>query len=231
MTLLTIVQDASVLAGLPKPSYVVASNDPGTVAIFAMVNQIGRELMRKHTWQALQTEKTFTTLAQAEQTGAIEADFDRFINETMFNRTQNRRVYGPLSAQEWQQRQAGSFAGVTDYYRQRGDAIIMSPTPTAGDTVAYEYISKFWVTGDKVAMTADADTAILDENLLTLGATWRYLKSKGMDYAEDFRTYEIEVANAIAKDGGKATVDFGVPSSSYGPVPPRLYDGQLISEA
>jgi hypothetical protein len=32
---------------------------------------------------------------------------------------------------------------------------------------------------------------------------WRWKKEHGLEYAEDFRTYEGEVANALGRDGGK----------------------------
>ena len=211
MTLLTIVQDAMVEVGLSKPAAAIASTDPGVVATISMVNQTGLELMRRVEWQALQTETTFTSLAQASQTGAVPADFDRFINETFWNRTLKRQVAGPLTPKQWQARQASSIGGITDFYRQRGSAILIDPVPSAGNTMAFEYVSKYWVGGTKVAMTADSDTSLIDENLLKLGAIWRYLKSRNMDYAEEYRTFETEVLNAAAKDGGKGVMSLNGP--------------------
>lgn len=203
MTYLSIVQDALVLAGIPRPSGVISSTDPAVNSMAAMVSQTGRELVRRHEWQVLQTEKTFTAIAQAEQTSAIPSDFDRFINKTFYNRTACLRLFGPLSAQKWQRRQALTTAGIYGYFRQRGNSILISPDPTVGHIMAYEYITKNWVNGDKSSMTIDSDTSLFDENLLMLGALWRFLKSRGMEYAEDFRTYETEVENAKANDGGR----------------------------
>lgn len=224
MTLLTTIQGAMVEVGLPKPSFAIASTDPGVVAMISMVNQTGLELMRRVQWTALQTEKTFTSVAQAIQTSAIPTDFDRFINESFWNRTERRQVAGPLTPQEWQMRQASSIGGITDFYRVRGTDILIDPVPTAGQTMAYEYISKYWVSGSKVAMTADSDTALIDENLLKLGGIWRYLKSRNMDYAEEYRTFETEVLNAAAKDGGKGTLRFNRPRNQS-PMAPYAPEG------
>ena len=209
MTYLSIVQDALVLLGLPKPGSVASSSDPAVLSMGAMVNQTGKELMHRHAWEALQTEKTFTTVAQAVQTDAIPSDFDRFINNSLYNRTQRRRLFGPLSPQKWQRRQALTTAGIYGYFRQRGGSLLIDPVPTAGETIAYEYVTKNWVTGDAASMTVDIDTALIDENLLMLGAIWRFLDARGLEYAERFRTYEIEVGNAWAKDGGKDSVNMG----------------------
>lgn len=226
MTLLTIVQDAMVEVGLPRPQYAIVSTDPGVIAMISMVNQTGTHLMRRHAWTALQTEKTFTSVALASQqtASAVPTDFDRFINESFWNRTKTRQVRGPLSPQEWQQRQASPIGGITDYFRMQGGQIYIYPTPEAGWSMAYEYVSNYWVAGSKAAMTADSDTALVDENLLKLGAIWRYLKSRSMDYAEEFRSFEQETETAIAKDGGKETLRFRG-NRPTGPSAPTAADG------
>ena len=224
MSLLTITQDVMVEVGLSRPAAAISSTDPGVVATISMINQTGLELMRRFEWQALQTEKTFTSVAQASQTSAVPTDFDRFVNESFWNRTQKRQVAGPLTPQQWQSRQASSIGGITDFYRMRGSAILIDPVPSAGNTMAYEYISKYWVGGTKVAMTADSDTSLIDENLLKLGAIWRYLKSRNMDYSEEYRTFETEVLNAAAKDGGKGVLSLAAPRSRN-PLAPYAPEG------
>jgi hypothetical protein len=227
MTLLSVTQDAMVRCGLSKPSYAVASTDPNVVEMISLVNQTGKHLMRRHAWQALQTEKTFTTTATETQSGAVPTDFDRFIDETFWNRSKKRRVFGPLTVNEWQARQASTVGGITDYFRMRGSALLFNPVPSAGDTMAYEYVSKWWVAGDKDAATADSDTFLVEENLLTLGATWRYLKLHGMDYAEEFREFEFETETAISHDGGKRSLRFGA-SRSDKPLPPIAPEGDWM---
>lgn len=206
MSLLTIVQDASVLVGLAQPAAAISSTDPNVVAMIAMVNQTGKELMRRHNWQALQTEKTFTTIAAALQTNAVPSDFDRIINRTLYNRTQKRKFTGPLSPAHWQRRQALTSAGIYGFFRIKGTNINIDPVPGAGDSCAYEYITENWVTGDKAKMDDDTDTALLDENLLMLGAIWKFLKARGLEYAEDFRTYEVQTETMWARDGGRDTI-------------------------
>ena len=48
---------------------------------------------------------------------------------------------------------------------------------------------------------------------MTDGIVWRFLKAKGLDYSEDFRTYETQLALAMGRDGGKRRVNMA--SSSY----------------
>ena len=54
---------------------------------------------------------------------------------------------------------------------------------------------------------ADTDLTYLDDKLFPLGLRWRFLKSKGLDYAEDFRTYQGERNQRMARDGGNGVID------------------------
>lgn len=230
MTLLTLINNAQDTLTLPRSTVVVSSTDQAVRTLLALANQEGRELMRRYNWQALVTENTFTSLAQASQTGAIPTAFDRFINNSMFNRTRKRRVTGPLGPEEWQAQQALTASLLTDAFRIRGSAILITPTPPAGDTYAYEYVSKNWCqtsggTG-QAAWEADTDTGVLDENLMLLGLIWRWRKARGFDYAEEFNTYEKEVMQAAMRDGAKRNLNYSYDMSLYDHgKPPLVVEG------
>jgi hypothetical protein len=59
------------------------------------------------------------------------------------------------------------------------------------------------------AWASDTDTGIINEELMTLGLCWRFKAGQGFDYAEEFRSYEMAVAQDIARDGGKRTLNAG----------------------
>ena len=59
------------------------------------------------------------------------------------------------------------------------------------------------------AWTSDADTARLDEDLLTLGLKWRFLQSKGMPFEAEYREYESIKSELLADNGGKPLIDLG----------------------
>ena len=214
MTLKTIVNEAQDTLALPRSNVVVSSTDQNVRLLLAVAQQEGRQLMRRYNWQALTTEKTFTSVAQAEQTSAIPTDFDRIVNGSMFNRSQTRRVAGPLSANEWQAQQAITASVLTDAFRIQGNNILIVPVPEAGDTYAYEYVSKNFCTNaagstGQAAWAADDDLGVLDEPLMLLGVIWRFRKARGFDYAEEFSTYEREATQLAMRDGGKRTVNYG----------------------
>lgn len=208
MTLLTTIQAAAMRIGVASPTSVVGNSDTNAVALLAHAQAEGKALSRRYPWQALCTEKTFTATATETQTGAVPTDFDRFVNGTFWNRTRKRPVQGPLGRAEWNAQKAWSASALTDAFRQRGNALIFIPTPTAGDSYAYEYVSKNWCQSSggtgQAAWAADTDTGLLDEELMTLGVIWRFKQARGLDYGEDFNIYEREVMQAIEKDGGKS---------------------------
>jgi len=220
MTLKTLVNAAQDLLSLPRSSTVVASTDTNVRLLLQVANEEGRVLARSYTWEAITKEKTFTSVAQAVQTGAIESDFNRLVPGSMFNRSQQRRITGPLSSSEWQAQQSLSTALLTDAFRIRGGDILITPTPEAGDTYGYEYVSNNWCQSgasvEQTAWAADADTGLLDESLMLLGVIWRYRKARGFDYAEEMTTYEAEKAQAQMRDGGgKRTLNYGKDTSLY----------------
>ena len=74
-----------------------------------------------------------------------------------------------------------------------------------------EYRRANWVvsasTGDAVATwQSDSDTTLLPERLLKLGAIWRFKRAKGFDYAEEYRTAQVERAKAVNADHGMPTI-------------------------
>lgn len=214
MSLLTLIQNAADRVKLSRPSSVVSSTDPNARRLLALAQQEGVELAKRHAWQKITKEQTFTSTAAAAQTGAIPSDFDRIIDGTFFNRTAKRHLEGPLNSQEWQFAQAVTATTIIEAFRFRGNSILITPTPTGTSTTyAFEYVSTQWCESsggtDQSAWAADTDTGILSEELMTLGVVWRWLKSNGSTYDEAFRTYEMQVAQAIARDGGKPTLNAG----------------------
>ena len=100
----------------------------------------------------------------------------------------------------------------------------MNPVPTVGDAIYFEYISEWWVdttgNGDANAnrYAADANTTILDENLITLGVIWRFLKQKGLPYDNQLQEYQIKLFEKQAKDGAKPIIRMSGSSRLFLPV-------------
>jgi hypothetical protein len=210
MTLLSMVQDACALISLPAPASAVGNTDAAIRILLSCAQREAKQLARRWTWQRLARRATFVSLNQQTQTNAIPADFDgRILSDTMWNVSRSRGVRGPLDPAEWQQRISSVSQGPYDAFRLVGDAILMSPKPIAGDTYSFEYMTRNVCRSalgvEQAAWVADTDVPILDDELMLLGLVWRFKQSRGMDYAEDMRTYEIEVVQAMSRDGARRT--------------------------
>lgn len=229
MSLLTLIQNTAGRVGITRPTSAYSSTDQQVIQLVALAQQEGKELAKRHSWQKLTSEKTFTSIAAETQTSAIPDDFDRFVDETFFNRTMKRFVDGPLTPQEWQYHKGVVATTIIEAFRVRGNSLMLTPTPAAGSTYAYEYVSKNWCESsdgtDQSAWAADTDVGILDEELMTLGVIWRWQRAKNLDYAESFNTYEMQVAQAITRDGGKPRLNTGRDTSHRAARRPTIQEG------
>jgi len=213
MSLLTIVQDAAARVALTQPAAVASSATTIDIQFRQLAQQEGDELSRRFSWQALQVDYTFTSVASETQTGVMPSDFDRFVDDTFWNRSRRRPVLGPHSPQSWQTLKATAIPAVTDVFRLVGDSLLILPAPAAGQTYAFTYITNKWCQSSggttQAAWNADTDTARIPERLLTLGVVWRFLASRGFDATLSKAVYDEQVALAIGRDGGRRSYNFG----------------------
>lgn len=216
MTVLDVVQRFANAVGFPEPSTAVANPAEDVTQIVELLNQEGRSLSRRHKWQNLTFEATFTTAA-AESQGTLASiigatqELRGIVNETIYNRDTALPIFGPLSNRQWQQNKALTLTGPYPQYRIRGNELRFYPVPGAGESCYFEYISNCWCT-DTTGVTfrrnvaADTDLLLLDDEIMLAGLEWRWLRKKGLSYAEEFATYESMVADAIRRDGTNRTL-------------------------
>lgn len=208
-----MTQAAARLIGIPAPSTVIGNTDPQAAELLACAQDEGFDLMRRGLWQALMTVKTFTAVAQTVQTSAVPSDYDRFVQETFWNRTRKRPLYGPVTAQEWENLVAWTSSPVVDTFRFVGDNIWIIPNPTAGDTMAYEYISENWCESSggtgQAEWAADTDVGVLDERIMTLGVVWRFKQKKGLPFMADYDKWDARARQALVQDMPQRTINYG----------------------
>jgi len=227
MSLLTMIQGVTNTFGLPTPSSVIGNTDAQIKQLLEIANQEGYDLASRFPWSKLVRQNTFTIAAAQDQgllnsTIVTTGDFDYIIPDTFWNRTTTLPIKGPLGFDEWQSLMAVGVTGPFPMYLIRSGRLYLTPTPAVGtQTGAFEYKSTHWcestgLTGQS-AWAADTDTGRLDERLMRLGIAWRWQKTKGLDYGEDFQTYEKRVLDAYARDGGRKTLNSG--GSRYGARP------------
>ena len=150
---------------------------------------------------------TIDTESQGTITSIATNGFSYIKNDTIWDRDLRLPVY-VIDASDWQQVKATEVTGPRYQARIRGGELIVNPPPTTGHTWAFEYVTWNWMTDssgatNKQYFTNDGDLPLLPQTLLEAGLQWRWKKQKGMEYAEDFRTYEMLVANELSRNGLK----------------------------
>lgn len=221
MTLLTLVQDHCRVHALNVPTTVVGSQDTSTKQIWGLVNSLIEDIVDESKWQAFAVEKTFTLIA-AEDQGTIDSilgannGFLWFYPDTFYDRTLRRPLYGPVTAEEWQQLKALPNPGPWYKFRIRGDHLLINPAPTVAgglSSIAVEYASSFGVKDAggtrKAQFTLDDDVSVLPERILKKGLAFRWKQLKNLPYQADETRYFDMLNNYIARDGTKRSYNLG----------------------
>jgi len=156
------------------------------------------------------TETGTVTLTFSQIRYAFPTDFDRLVDDTQWDKSQNWPVYGPETGQQWQWLKSGFVASSPIYrFRQLGSLFQVWPPLGAQDYVGFEYISKYWVaaTGTtaltKTAYAVDTDTGVFPDRLMITGLKYRFSQSQGMARAEAYEKEWVRQLNiAKAADAG-----------------------------
>lgn len=169
---------------------------------------------------------------------ALPSDYQRPIDNTMWDRSRYWAMRGPQSPQQWQKYKSSVIGQASVQrrfrFRQEGGTLRFSvdPVPTDnGSALVFEYVSNAWcqsATGTaQTSWLADTDVGVVDEYLLTLGLRWRMLRRFGLSYNEELSEYESEVGKAMAHDGGAAILSIVPQSYSFLLSPANIQEGSF----
>jgi len=212
VTLLTALNRAQRLLSLAVTSGIVADGQETQNLLWGLADTEASELLERdeYDFPLLRRTKSFTASLASLQSSGKPSDFQRAIAETFWNRSTDRKIYGPLTDKEWAIAYGAPVTSATWQSAMfRYDGLHIFPVPTVADTIAYDYIinTPVQATGGgayKEQFTADSDVYLLGDRLLTLGVVWRYKLAKGRDYAEDLKNYELALASKYRADRGAA---------------------------
>ena len=212
-----IINNAAQELGLYSGSLTdpTASTDPNVFQLIRVIRGLGQDLVRDFPWSHLQKVHTFST-ADGTAYYELPEDFGRLVEGTLFNRTQGRQLGSPLSAQSWQMLHASPSTGPLDKaYRFLGSKLHLYPTPSAVETVAFEYVSTWWVqeAGEEApndeGIQDGGDILWLDRRLLIAGGKLRFLQAKGFDTTAAQREYDLAYSRATGADSSSPVIRLG----------------------
>lgn len=220
MSLLTICTDALNEVGLTEvPTFIIGNNNATARLVLSFARREGKILAKRRRWTNLQYTHEFTTVDGVDKYD-VPADFDYLIPQTEWNRTNYWRQRGPATPQTWERLVSGIVVlAQRNWFRINQGKWQIYPAGTSTPlTLAYQYMSKYWVDtdadglGDAADWQGDADTALVDEELITMGVIWRIKNRFGEAYEEDFNRYERQTRLAEARDGGQQLLNMLVPN-------------------
>jgi hypothetical protein len=223
MSILTIVQDAMVLCNLTRPDGIVSSVDPTILQFVALAQIDGDELSTMIDWRRLKVPYAITGDGATEY-WPLPSDWDRIVTvgEAFWSsKYPSIPLIGPLLDTEFLRLKALPVTPIRPVWRLMGNRIQIWPVLSNGEVVSTEYRSSNWITASdgttaKPRFTSDSDLPVISERLLTLGLIWRWKASKGLDYAEDFRSYENMKTVISGHDSGNRIVHMST-SMTLGP--------------
>lgn len=212
MSLLTIIQEATRRLALPVPTAVVSSQNAQVMQLYSLANEEVQTCATRFPWQKTRVFVEYSTVAQLEQTDALPDGFDDMedyiVNESMWDRTTVRKVFGPLTPEQWENERAFPvYTPIAPAFMIQDNKLYLTPAPSAGDTLAFmiETTKAVRSDGDAIQFSylADTDTSIFGDFLSIKGVVWRFKKMKGFDYSEEFQDYENLINVMFARDGGR----------------------------
>jgi hypothetical protein len=228
MTLQTAVTSAAIRTIGSVPAAVFSSQAQLMVEMRDLVQDVAVDIAKSAEWRALTKIGTLT----GGLSFPLPDDYDRMlVGQGM--QDQLGWFWGYLA-----------YADVSEYIMAvNGQLPTMDPGgwiildgafkfwPATSGTATYPYISKYLVRDvDGVTLkeqfTADTDTFVLSERLLTLGLIWRYRAQKGLEYAEDMQTYATALDQLTNSDKGARVLR---PDLRRIPGSKLAYTGRVIS--
>lgn len=189
--------------GAPAPGVWIGSVEQTEQEVVEFARQALRMVVEAHEWQALVKSYTVALAASPSQTVALPADFGRLVPGTVWLTDLAWPATGPVSEVEFEALSQPPVASAGPVFRIAGGALDLLAQPAPGGSLTLRYVTSQPVangTTRRESYAADADTALIREELITLAmlALWR--DSRGLNPAGAATLYASALARAKAQD-------------------------------
>ena len=220
----TTISNIPSTAGIEANTYAVEAN--GLITSTRVVEVLSATSVRVD--QPATETQVGVSLIFARDTYEMPSTFKWFLNRTMWDRTNQWELIGPISPQvdEWQ-RSGVITTGPRRRWRQIGTQVgsvhanmwRLWPPPTASGsypaTLVFEYEAKTWARDAAGAalesMTEDDDYPVIDAQAIILSTKWRLWQAKGFAYAALQAEYIDYTSRLAARDGGAPDLTLAKP--------------------
>lgn len=210
MTVLSACAEAAIELNQTEPTALFSSTGRFEKELRLQANRAAVAIAQAYDWQKLLVLGTFTGDGTAEAFD-VPDDYDRMPKKGKLHSSswQTSTFRKAKDLDEWLYLKDTSLSATPGSWVVIGGQFNVFPAMAVGETARYYYITKNIISGDKPLFTADDDTFLLNERLLTLGIVWRWRKQKRLDYAEDLKDFEIAMSEEIGKDRGSNIITVG----------------------
>lgn len=213
MSILSVLQLAMPICGLPQPAQAVSSTDPTVIKFVALAQDIGDELRERFFWRNLNiagqiTGDGTTTLFALPSDWALFSPGQRLFSSLY----PTLPIYGPVTNEQLAQMKSSPSFPTRPVWRIIGGTLEIWPALGTGEVVTFNYYSTNWVSNStglvrQPSFVLDSDFSMIDEIVLRRGLIWRWKASKGLDYAEDFRSYQMSLDRAAGREDAERIVN------------------------
>lgn len=232
MSLLSVIQGVALRCNYPQPSAAFSSPDTNIQLMISCVQDTGDEMIERVDWQSLKQRSP----AQFTGDGTTAAwtlpnDFGRLSPSDTFVSSAYPTISmpGPVNEDDLIRMKALPMSLYPSAWREVGGMIEFYPVLQNAEVVSYVYASDLWIlngSGSKYLngqIGSDADTFLLSERALRLGAIWRFKAAKGLEYSQFFADYEASLSHISSQESTGRVVNM----SREFAVPDDLYSGQI----
>jgi hypothetical protein len=186
-TALQVLKQVAGELGLPQPVSITSITDVQAVQLLSLLNAAGNELMLYYPWEQFVKEWSFDTVYDVGEY-SVPDDYNYFIDQTQWDRTDHWPLLGPKSAQEWAWLKGSLVAALPRIrFRIANNKFLVWPVPQSPSTysLSMEYIQNNWIdlSGNPATpgamIVADGDVLRYDPWLLVKFVKFKFYELKG----------------------------------------------------
>lgn len=195
MTLLAVAQTLSKDCGFNVPSVVVGSTDRTIVEVLCFANEVGQEIARRADWGKMASDVIVIGTGTSAPITVLATMLKAAEGTAAF--TSTGAAIRRLSRSEWP---ATNSEGVPRFFMLEGNEISFWPYLANGATATVRIQSTGWTSAGTDTFTADTQTTLFPEELLSLGLIAKWRRQKGMAYQDQEAAFEAAMGQHASFD-------------------------------
>ena len=232
----TVVNRVMKSIALTPPASIAGSTQSIPQQMFALLSEVGQELMADFDWQIKTKVQTITLLAPTLEYD-LPNDLVNYMDGTGWNFTTRLPMIGPLNEQQWQEVQARQLGGTTfaTMFQVVGDKLSFYWAPDTPQDCKISYSSRGWVqdaddpTIYKDMVEKDSDIVLYDPAMIVAALELSWKKKKGFPTADEELRYRKLLNLAKYNDAPKSALSTcgqqGFPYLGFVNIPDTNYGG------